>query len=302
MKTIGGVKLEVTIRGHVLNPLWLSRERRREIRGQASHRAVISYLSKYSSFAKELSFTEDGSGDDVRNVFTLWLQGKDRAPDLVRACWRSMEDHCGEHLHILDGNTVLEMTDLPGFVVDKWRSGRMRPAHFADICRLDLICRHGGLWLDSTDFIPAPLPEWLWQEPFFIYMSGSGMHGSYSFVQNCFIRARKNTPLAAGWLALVLEHWRREDSLPDYFTHQMLFEEMILSNPAAAEAFERMPKIAQNPTHLLWYGHATDKFNKTEFDAICRGTMFQKTDYKTKEAVSPPSGSIAEALIKGLYR
>lgn len=67
----------------------------------------------------------------------------------------------------------------------------MKPAHYVDICRVELLYEYGGYWLDSTCFVTAPIPEWICRQDFFVYMAGHETPYSYSFIQNCFIRARK---------------------------------------------------------------------------------------------------------------
>ena len=148
---------------------------------------------------------------------------------------------------MLDAGNVLEWTDLPGYVVDKWRRGLIRPAHFADICRIDLLYRHGGFWMDATDFIVAELPEWIAAQDFFVYMSGEAVKGWYSYIQNCFIRGRKGNYLLKAWREAVLAYWKHENSVVDYFVHQLLFRKVTECNPLAGELFAKMRRSCRTP-------------------------------------------------------
>ena len=290
-------KLSMVLKGHILNAPWGSRLERRRRRGEAISRAVERYLDKYvPAFAEvpEDTYLEE---QDKERIFTIWFQGEDAAPDLVKACWRSVRANCTQELIVLDAQSVFDWIELPDYVMDKWRAGKIRPAHFADICRVELLYRYGGLWLDATDYVFAPMPQWLMDEDFFVFMSGDRQRGSYSYIQNCFIRGRKGNYLLKAWRAAILEYWKHEDSTIDYFVHQLLFKKVVKHNQLAAEHFAKMPSINQDPTHTLWFEHASDPFDENLFKDLSSAAVFQKTEFKSDNAKNPAPGTFAEKLI-----
>lgn len=290
-------KLYILIHGHLLNPFWMKRSVRRRVRGMATLKAVDSYLDRYVPFISGLMPSTAAASPEPERIFSIWFQGEHDAPEVVKACWRSIRANCSQELVILDSNTVFDWISLPECVVGKWKSGRMRPAHFADICRLALLKQYGGLWLDATDYVSAEFPDWLWKEDFFVYMSGEKQRGWYSFVQNCFIRARQNNFLICAWLDLMLEYWSNEDKAMDYFIHQMLFKKLVENNFAAREQFDRMPKINQDLTHELWFYHGKDSYDAVLWEAITSSALFQKTEYKSAMSRKPEPGSNAAYLL-----
>jgi hypothetical protein len=291
-------KLEIILFGHILNPLWKSHAERRRIRGEVTRRAIDRRLDSYIDFIRDLRTEAEHEPCGPERIFSIWFQGEDAAPELVKACWRSVRKNCPQELVVLDSESIFQWIDLPEHIVRKWREGKMRPAHFSDFCRLALLSRYGGLWLDATDYVPSPLPEWLWQSDFFVYMSGSEKTGGwYAFIQNCFIRAKAGNFLASAWFRLICEYWRREDKQVDYLIHQLLFKKLVEHNALASELFSAMPKISQEPTHELWFGAGDGEYRREDWDAICAGAMFQKTEYKSARAISPILGSNAYHLI-----
>ena len=231
-------------------------------------------------------------------IFSIWLQGEQSAPDIVKACWRSVRANSSRELVVLDSGSLGDWIELPPHVTDKWRRGLIKPAHFTDICRVALLYRYGGYWMDATDFLPAELPEWIDERDFFVYMSGERLRGWYAYIQNCFIRARKGNYLLALWLNAMLVYWSHEDSAIDYFVHQLLFRKAVGSDPRAAELFAAMPKIVQDPTHELWFGNASKPFDPELFRSLTAAAAFQKTEYRSSDAVSPRPGSFADAMMK----
>ena len=319
----------IVLRGHVLNWPWRSRLERRRARGAATRDAVCAYLDRYVSEFLGMPYTPAadagqtapyGSGQPVpdssgqtapgnpiqpvsgdsckERIFSIWLQGEQSAPDIVKACWRSIRANSSRELVVLDSGSLGDWIELPEHVTDKWRQGLIKPAHFTDICRVALLYRYGGYWMDATDFLPAELPEWIDDRDFFVYMSGERLRGWYAYIQNCFIRARRGNYLLALWLNAMLVYWSHEDSAIDYFVHQLLFRKAVGSDPRAAELFAAMPKIVQDPTHELWFGNASRPFDPELFRSLTAAAAFQKTEYRSSDAVSPRPGSFADAVMK----
>ena len=319
----------IVLRGHVLNWPWRSRLERRRARGAATRDAVCAYLDRYVSEFLGMPYTpaadagqttpygsrqpvpdspgqtapgnpmQPAPGDSCEErIFSIWLQGEQSAPDIVKACWRSIKANSSRELVVLDSGSLGDWIDLPPHVTDKWKRGLIKPAHFTDICRVALLYRYGGYWMDATDFLPAELPEWIDDRDFFVYMSGERLRGWYAYIQNCFIRARRGNYLLALWLNAMLVYWSHEDSAIDYFVHQLLFRKAVGSDPRAAELFAAMPKIVQDPTHELWFGNASKPFDPELFRSLTAAAAFQKTEYRSSDAVSPRPGSFADAMMK----
>ena len=316
-------KAEIVLKGHILNWPWRSRLERRRARGAATRDAVCAYLDRYVSEFLGMPYTpapygsrqqvpdspgQTAPGSPVQQpvpgdsgkerIFSIWLQGEQSAPDIVKACWRSIRANSSRELVVLDSGSLGDWIELPPHVTDKWRRGLIKPAHFTDICRVALLYRYGGYWMDATDFLPAELPEWIDDRDFFVYMSGERLRGWYAYIQNCFIRARRGNYLLALWLNAMLVYWSHEDSAIDYFVHQLLFMKAVESDPRAAELFAAMPKIVQDPTHELWFGNASKPFDPELFSSLTAAAAFQKTEYRSSDAVSPRPGSFADAMMK----
>ena len=295
-------KAAIVLKGHVLNWPWRPRLERRRVRGEVTRDAVCSYLGRYVPEFLEMPFVKafapDGDAGDSGKIFSVWLQGEAAAPEIVKACWRSIRANSSRELVVLDSSSLPDWIELPGHVTDKWRRGLIRPAHFTDICRVALLHRYGGYWMDATDFLPAELPEWMDRQDFFVYMSGERQRGWYSFIQNCFIRGRRGNYLLALWLNAMEVYWEHENSAIDYFVHQLLFRKAVESDPEAGRLFAAMPRVVQDPTHTVWFENASRPFDPELFRTLTSAAAFQKTEYKSSDASAPVPGSFADALMK----
>ena len=287
--------LRIALFGHVLNWVWRPGNIRRCCRGEVTRKAVLDYLRQYAPYISDIP--EDAPSEpEPERIFSIWLQGEDQAPAIVRACWRSIRRCCSQELVILDDKTLPQWIELPDYIMRKWKEGRMRPAHFTDICRTELLLRHGGVWMDATDFATASIPDYVMNEDFFIFRSDGRLSGSYAFVQNCFFRARKGSYLLKVWNEAIQTYWKYEDSTMDYYVHQMLFGLAVSCNPRARALFERMPALSQDATHALWWDYRDRPFSREVFDRVTSGTFFQKTEYKSRSASSPLPGSFSDVM------
>ena len=288
---------KVILFGHILNPFWLSRERRRAIRCKVLTRVIPQYFKRYLPAVNDVKECKVINDDKNEKIWTLWLQGEDKAPPLVKACFKSIRKNCKQELVILDENTIWDYITLPREIVEKRRAGKIKHAHFADICRVELLYEHGGIWLDSTGFATSPIPDWIIKEDFFVYLARQNVGSPYSYMQNCFIRARKGAFLLAAWRAMILDYWIHEDHSFDYFMHQLLFKTLVENDERAKKYFVKMPHVDQDPTHALWWAYGDKPFDKKVFDEVTSGAFFQKTTYNSPWAKNIVPGTFADEMI-----
>lgn len=295
--SVGWTRFRLLVEGHLLNPVWDGEEVRRARRCKAFGRILMDYTRKnWLQAADNVPVTPVIRNDHEERIFTLWLQGEEQAPDIVKSCFASIRRHCTQPLVILDGKTVFDWITLPEAIVEKYRAGKIKPAHFADICRVELLHTYGGYWLDSTCYVSAPIPAWITEHDFFVFMAGEKVHGNYSFIQNCFIRARKGSYLLEAWRAMILDYWLHEDRRVDYFQHQVMFRTLVTYNAAAAELFGEMTRLDQYPTHLYLYEYKNLPYDeKVLLKAAEEGFFYQKTSYRDLENIVP--GSFADHLV-----
>lgn len=290
--------VHLTVQGHILNPLWGSREERRKKRYKATFDSVMGYLRRYAGPISRIRPEKPDTTPEPERAFTIWYQGEEQAPPLVKACFRSMRRHLRQELVVLDSNTLFDWISLPEHIVEKWREGKIAHTQFSDICRIELLYRHGGLWFDATDFVTAPVPQYIMDQDFFLFMAGEKIRGSYAFIQSCFIRARKGNPVLGVWREANSIYWKEENLKINYFVHHMLLRLSVEVNPVAAENFAKMTKVDQDPTHSLWGEHCAEEYDEKTFAALTSEAFFQKTNYKDKRLENLPPRCIARHILE----
>lgn len=282
---------KIVVQSHVLNWFWRPRAVRSAVRCDVLSRVAPQYFKRYLPAAAAVKETSVIKDDENEKIYTIWQQGEENAPEIVKACFRSIRKHCKQELVVLDDNNLFDYISLPQVIIDKYRAGKIRRAHFADICRVELLYEHGGYWFDSTDFATAPIPQWVTDLDFFVFMVGN-VGQRYSYMQNCFIRARRGAYLLAAWRAMILEYWKNENSCFDYFMHQLLFKTLVENDPRAKKYFAEMPHIDQDPTHNVWHVYKHKAFDEDLYKKLTKDAFFQKCAYADK----PLPGTFAQAM------
>ena len=213
-----------------------------------------------------------------------------KTPDIVTACMKSAEKHRGDfRLKVLNLETIGKYSDLPGFVHDRLKDGRMRFAHFSDLLRLNLLKNHGGVWMDPTCLMFAEIPKYITEQEFFVFLTDRMTHFPYSFMQNFFIRAQKGAFLADIWYRMCIEYWKNESTEIEYFQHQLMFKALVENNETARALFEKMPHVSEDEMmQFIGDRHFTkllEQFDPAEWDRIQKESFIQKTTYRINKTI-----------------
>lgn len=258
----------------------------------------------------------------VETPETIWqFWDGSNIPEIAKMSMESVERHKGKLNHkILNLKTMDDYSDLPGYVHDRLKNGVISFIHFADLLRMNVLKNHGGFWMDATNFMTSRLPEYITDEDFFVFLTDKKTYFSYSFMQNFFIRAKKNAFLLCAWHDLCLDYWKEENiKIVDYFAHQLMFKALVENDKTAKAMFEKMPHVSEDQTLQFVGAKQFAPFDGTEWEHIKNTSFFQKLTYKawtepsifqklsreywkkkgTRAIVADYPGSFYEKLAKG---
>jgi hypothetical protein len=188
-----------------------------------------------------------------RRLWLYWEQGWDEAPELVRLCRRSWERLQPEwEIACLDGESAAALVPRSAW---EPRPG-MRANHKANLLRLHLLARHGGVWADATTFCAAPLEAWL--PP----LIGSGFFafarpGRDRLLSTWLLAATPRHALVEKWLAACLRYWRLTGHADFYFWLPYLFADLCRRDREARAIWAAVPRVSAHPSHAV-QRHAAD--------------------------------------------
>lgn len=185
--------------------------------------------------------------NDQKIIWQYWGQGVESStiPEVVKLCFESVDKYKGDYQVIrLDENTINNYLNLPDFVWDRKKNTQFKHAFFADLIRLALLDIYGGIWIDATILLTAPIDEYILKQEFFMFQRSSktqnkdfwesfnydyfGWHDEhYVNVLNSFIVGEKNNKIIHTCLDIMLNFWRTQKDIPHYFIFQIMFNELM---------------------------------------------------------------------------
>lgn len=163
---------------------------------------------------KDVCLTESNAGP----IWVCWWQGEDNMPPVVKACWRKINDNSKDRQVILiTKKNYTKYVDLPSTLIAKFKKGYITITHLSDILRVNLICKHGGVWIDSTVLINECALRYF-DKPFFtLSVEDKGIYESRGKWCGFLLGANKQNPLFAFLVESFNRYWAQHTFLIDYY-------------------------------------------------------------------------------------
>lgn len=272
----------------------------------ARNEQILAFLqNKYSALIKKYANAVINENTCPRvspkkyQIYFCWFQGEAHLPPIVRCCYNSLRQNAGRYkIVFIDEQNFSRYVDIAPHIMDKFRAGKISRTHFSDILRVNLLERHGGLWLDSTILVTEPLENHkaLWKMPFFTrkiaheidytnpnhnYCVAYGRWASY--IQGTAIL---HNPLFVFEKEFYVEYWRDFDSVIDYllmdFTMALAYDNI----PVVRKEMDAVP-INNTETHFI-ETYLNGLYAMFPFDKVLKDTFLHKLTYKKQLDMTTP--------------
>lgn len=236
--------------------------------------------------------------DNQKIIWQYWGQGveADNLPEIIKICFNSVDKHKGDYIVIrLSDETISEYIDLPDFVWQKRENQAFNRTFFSDLLRVALLATYGGVWLDATILLTDKLPKQYADMDFFMFQRSDeeqhksywenvyayyfGWHPRFKVRMLSSIIFSKTDSIVIDTLKnLILYFWKTQDSIPNYFFFQILFNELVngeLANLNCPIVNDCVPHIIQTKIN--------GKFDHISFDEAKQLTSIHKMAYFDEE-------------------
>lgn len=207
-------------------------------------------------------------------VWVYWGQGIADAPGVVQRCHAEvLRLHEEGRVVVLDDSTVQHHSELPGYVHDRTRDDRTK---YSDVLRLDLLTRHGGVWLDATCL---PREDLAHLRPQLVLSGFFALRFRRARISSWMLAGTPGNPTMARLRAAQVVYWRHHDRPIDYFMLHHLFEALFHVDPETRATVQAMPRIS---------AHASSRFARSmlepyepqRFRELLDGAFVHKLSYK----------------------
>lgn len=228
-------------------------------------------------------------------AWTMWWQGENAAPDIVRTCWETQKaylPHGVEH-KIITKDNFREYINIPDYVLDKYEKGYVMPAHLSDIVRCCLLYKYGGVWLDSTILMCAPMPKECMRYSIYTRTTAGREFNSKAVWAIWFLCAQKGEELFRFVMEAYFYYFRHYDKIKYYLMTDYLIGIACNMFP---EICNKLNVIPHNNIGAMELGkHLKEPYNEHDYRKYTENTFIQKL---TRHGKSYAEDSIYVHIIK----
>lgn len=249
------------------------------------------FEKKYSHILKNFEDWSliDNATLEQSNIWFFWGQGEENMPPLIKACYQQLTKY-NNNVILVTNKNIEEYIHLSPVIYEKVKKGIFSWAFFSDVVRNTLLAEHGGLWLDSTVWVPGKIPfETLRTYP--IYTA----NGKFSFNSRSMYFWTSGTLSWSGWclwsnqkkhllysfvskmLQTVAED---ENTIPDYVIIDYFIYYAVRRFPSVAHAIkncEQMPCQYKNDLALIM----NEPYDESRYRDLCKDQMVFKLSFRS---------------------
>ena len=221
-------------------------------------------------------------GTIPRIIWIMWWQGIDTANPLISKCIERFRAIPGFQINILDKSNVSNFVDISD-VLPLYEKGKLLIQHLADIIRIRLLHKYGGIWCDAsmivldTDYFSRIIQNYSFLTNHFVDFNNAGnvSHGKCS---TYFWATFPDNPFFAFIDDAFTGFLNRHEGVIDY-TH---FDYTIMLGyyniPYIQNLLDAVP-----PNNLsIWWldGHYSEEFDKNIWNNVIADTYLMKLSSK----------------------
>lgn len=231
------------------------------------------YLKK--KYANKVNKSLKETHEYSNKVWWCWLQGEENAPELNKACLRSLRKNLKDReIVVITNENIKEYIDIPEFIIKKHKKGIISHAHFSDIVRLELLIKYGGTWIDSSVYCTG-FDKYLFDRDLFVFSSDRRNDNSIKS-SNWFITAEIKNPILIATRDLLYNYWQKHNFLIHYYIFHFIF---TIVTEEYKELWSKVPNVSNIPPHLF-KDELLKSFDKERFEYIKKMSSFHKLNQK----------------------
>lgn len=214
---------------------------------------------------------------DFNTIWVFWAQGFENGPDIVKICLNSLHKYANNfEIKLLDFNNYTKFVNIPNFIIDKYKSGKMNNTHFSDILRTYLLSEHGGMRIDATVLLTGEIPDIVKTFEVFLFkiIDDTGINSYYP--NNWFLYSIPHSWFFDSMKKLLTIYWEKENYLIDY-TLWHIFADMLFKK--FPDYFNSIPTLLDSSAHVL-QKHLFINYSQVQMNCILKTSSIHKLTYK----------------------
>lgn len=207
-------------------------------------KVIKNILVEYDAKYKNETIIQKKIIKDNYKIWVMWLQGKECMPETIKACYKRVMKFSGDYQVIfISEKNIDQYITVPSVIKQKYKTGAIAQAQFADYIRVSLLKKYGGLWLDASIYCMHEIKNL--EDLNLLTGKKEGIRKWTTFL----IGTNETNNKMFTLLKIYFEkYWQNYNVLIDYFLFD-LFIEYLYENHADIK--EMLDSIADNNTEIF---------------------------------------------------
>ena len=202
---------------------------------------------------------------------------------------------------MLTPENVKEYVEIPQLFWDLKEKGKIKTAFFSDILRACLLIQNGGIWIDATVLLTEELPSYIIDADLFVFQNDLKIDLDGLNMASYFISAKKDNKILKETLSALIQYWKENNFLVNYFTFLHTFTMVTQANKENKELFAKVPFFNFLPVQQF-QGELLNQFSEERWEEVKKISGIHKLTHKqsvlTKEKNIDITGTFYEHIIK----
>lgn len=265
-----------------------------EIKKILWQKKAAKYIRKYLQYKeKNPTNIKFPFCEEIENpVWFYWNTGIENAPDIVKACYKSVERNCNGKLVLLDENNIGEYIIFPEYIKRKVNNGSIPIAGYTDLMRFSLVEHYGGTWIDSTVYLSSQLSNEIINTDFFVLRNTMMLVDNPVMYPAWFLHAKKNNKTIKEIRNVTYAYWKKERHVIEYLLPNLIITALIKNT----DVEKNMPYFSTDYSEYL-IKSLNDNYEEKKWSWIMQLTNIHKLTYKLDKSIER-SGTMYRHLIE----
>lgn len=222
------------------------------------HKAIQTYLfDSYYKVIKEYKVNDNQKSYDLNQcIWTAWLQGEENAPEIIRITLASIRKYSNNHkVIVLTANNIDDYIDVPYKIKEKYNNGLLGHAHFADVVRMMILAKYGGVWLDATSLLHEPIDENAFISDFFSvgFKSANSKYISNNKWSVNVLGGNNKSKYLKTISTILNDYWSKHNTPIDYFVFDYVIDLIYENDSFFKQIIDSLPRSKYRSTELKKY-------------------------------------------------
>ena len=222
-------------------------------------------------------------------IWTMWWQGEENAPMVIKECINSMRLHSNGHqVIVLSENNYKDFVNLPDHILDRFMDGSQDKTHLSkctltttelsNLIRLYVLSRYGGVWADASILFTDTIDDIFFDKNWNTLGQDNEWYIGKGKWSTFFMSAHTGNGFCQFCYDMYIEYWETQKYWINYLMFDHIFDIAYKERPC----FQKMVDTVScgNKKCLTVNRLYNKKCNVKEAESLLKNQSFHKLSWK----------------------